>query len=1038
MSTAPARIYIVEDEALIALELEDRLKQLGYDVCGSARRGETAQKEIPETEPDLVLMDIQLAGEMNGIEVAGAVRDRSDAAVIYLSAYSDDALVERAVGTDPYGYLLKPFNERELHTTIQAALKKRAQHVAISAANERIWDRSIVAMFRADPAGSFLAANDAAVRLHGYASEEELLRAMREDAREIYVDEQDRRHILDTLDKHGVVRQFETRIHRHRSGEELWVLQDLWLVRDDNDEPLFVEGFVVDISKRKHAEEALRELNATLEQRVAARTQDLADSELRFRTIANSSPALTFITRKADNTVLFINDEVRRRFGKDADKYFIGADVSRFYTDDTVRPAIIRRLENGEQIRNQEISSIGPDGAPYTLLCSYALVTFGDEPCVLSTFLDITEEKATRERTDQFMAAIELLPDGIALFDAGDRLVAMNRSYRDFDKLDQDPIQIGQTFRETLTEVTDLVGVPDGFRDVDAWIAWRMERHRHPIEPFEIRRGPRWVRVAERRLPEHGTVVLVSDITKRIQDEERLRASEERLRQATQLAGLGFWIWDAETDRCTYCSEENARIHGLTVQEYIDNASALDGEFGMVHPDDRETVRDRFRALREGESFDIEYRLLTSTGDVRHVREIAVPVRDAGGKVVRERGSVLDLTDIKRTEERLREAQKMEAVGQLTGGLAHDFNNFIGVVIGNLDLLAETNADDPQATRYIDTAISASQRAADLTKSLLAFSRRQPLHPRLIDLNDRLRGVGPLVQRTLGGTIDLVTRYSADLWLVRIDVAQFDSCIVNLANNAHDAMPDGGSWTIATHNRHFEEADEKPDDDIEPGDYVLVEVSDTGHGIPAELISQVFEPFFTTKGLGHGTGLGLSMVYGFVKQSGGHIRIYSEVDYGTTIRIYLPRAAEPKTVPQATTDLPQALPNGDESILVVEDDDDMRATASAGLRSLGYRVIEASDGDEALDIVERRAAEIDLLFSDVVMPGSLTGYELARRVRDQYPSIRVLLTSGFPGDTLQRKGADLGDIALLGKPYHKEALARKIRQTLDRSAADLG
>jgi PAS domain S-box-containing protein len=392
--------------------------------------------------------------------------------------------------------------------------------------------------------------------------------------------------------------------------------------------------------------------------------------------------------------------------------------------------------------------------------------------------------------------------------------------------------------------------------------------------------------------------------------------------------------------------------------------------------------------------------------------------------------AVRDVTARRDLERQLEQAIKMEAIGKLTGGMAHDFNNYLGVIIGNLDLLKETEQPGSERAALIDAALSGAQRGAELTESLLAFSRRQPLDPRVTDLNQRIERIAVLLSRTLGEDIEFGTALDAALWPAKIDGAQLDSCIVNLANNARDAMPCGGALTIATRNTHLDDDYARINLGAAAGDYVLIEVSDTGEGMTPDVAARVFEPFFTTKGPGHGTGLGLSMVYGFVRQSGGYIKIYSEVGHGTTVRIYLPRAdAEGiQDVRPAPSLTPQH--GGTLTILVVEDNTDMRSTTVAQLFSLGYQVIEAANGDAALDILERQAPRVDLVFSDVVMPGKLDGYALATAVLERWPGTKVLLASGFPGDTLRRNGKDAGRLRLLGKPYRKDELARAILATL--------
>ena len=383
-------------------------------------------------------------------------------------------------------------------------------------------------------------------------------------------------------------------------------------------------------------------------------------------------------------------------------------------------------------------------------------------------------------------------------------------------------------------------------------------------------------------------------------------------------------------------------------------------------------------------------------------------------------------------QKQLHHAQKMEAVGQLTGGLAHDFNNLLTIVVGNLDALEGMLARHPDALACANDALNATLRGAELTKQLLAFSRRQQLQSRVIDLNQLVTGITGLLRRTLGENIEIKSGLSDNLWLAEVDPAQVESALVNLAVNARDAMPGGGQLTIETANKHLDEQYAAENADVGPGDYVMLAVSDSGTGIPAEILGRVFDPFFTTKPVGKGTGLGLSMVYGFAKQSGGHIKIYSEEGHGTAVRLYLPKAKRLADVAEtkAVTDDAQLAGKG-EVVLVVEDNDDVRAIVTRHLGELGYRVLLATNAAEAINVLDG-PEHIDLLFSDVIMPGKLTCEDLLRRARELRPSVAILLTSGFSEAAIHGTLMSGRRDAMLSKPYRKQDLAYKVREVLQR------
>jgi len=393
--------------------------------------------------------------------------------------------------------------------------------------------------------------------------------------------------------------------------------------------------------------------------------------------------------------------------------------------------------------------------------------------------------------------------------------------------------------------------------------------------------------------------------------------------------------------------------------------------------------------------------------------------------------SSIDVTRRAQAEEVAAQAQKMEAIGHLTGGIAHDFNNLLQIIRGNLDLLAPQLAGDAKASDRVVNAIAGTERAAQLTRQLLAFARRQPLEPRVVNLGRMMTEMADLLRRTLGERIEVATVIAEGLWNTLADPAQIENAVLNLAINARDAMPDGGKLTIELANTSLDEAYAAHQADVAAGSYVMLAVTDTGTGMAPAVQARAFEPFFTTKPEGQGTGLGLPQVYGFVRQSGGHIRIYSELGHGTAVKIYLPRAAH--AAEWTGAEPLQPVEGGSETVLVVEDDVDVRAGAVDVLENLGYRVLQAGDADQALELLEQSAA-VDLLFTDVVMPGSIKAAALARRARSRFPRIAVLFTSGYT-ETAAVKNRELdADAQLLSKPYRRDDLARKVRAALAEAA----
>ena len=394
-----------------------------------------------------------------------------------------------------------------------------------------------------------------------------------------------------------------------------------------------------------------------------------------------------------------------------------------------------------------------------------------------------------------------------------------------------------------------------------------------------------------------------------------------------------------------------------------------------------------------------------------------------------------EIVDRMKAEEALRQAQKMEAIGQLTGGVAHDFNNLLQVVLANLDALrrrAPEIADVPLGVdfrRFIEGALRGAERATTLTQRLLAFSRRQPLNPKPTDVNKLVAGMSDLLRRTLGETIAIETATAGGLWRVSVDANQLENALLNLAVNARDAMPGGGKLTLETANTHLDEAYALSHDEVSPGQYVLVAVTDMGAGMTREVLEHVFEPFFTTKEVGHGTGLGLSQVYGFVKQSGGHVKIYSEIDEGTTVKLYLPRLRDAAEADEPLSDTAISKGRRGDVVLLVEDDEDVRAATGEMLRELGYDVVSVRDGSGALRLIDARP-DIRVLFTDVGLPDGMNGRQLAETVRARRPSLPVLFTTGYARNAIVHHGRLDPGIDLLVKPFTYAELAAKLRAIL--------
>jgi PAS domain S-box-containing protein len=536
---------------------------------------------------------------------------------------------------------------------------------------------------------------------------------------------------------------------------------------------------------------------------------------------------------------------------------------------------------------------------------------------------------------------------------------------------------------------------------------------------------------------------LLVDVTERKRTEERLRVAQTAGGVGTFEYVDGFATASVSTEFCRLLGLHPARVLPVrTINSVVRAGDApiipdveqagelLQAEFCIARNDDgvQRWIARRGEIVRDSETSG--YRFIGVIYDVTAAKEAEERLRHLNETL--EARVQEEIAERQQAEDSLRQAQKMEAVGHLTGGIAHDFNNLLTIIIGNIDTVTRRldTGSDPRAKRSLENALKGAERAAALTQRLLAFSRRQPLDPKRTDVGRLLAGMSDLLTRSITETIAIQIHSAADLWSVEVDPHQLENAILNLAVNARDAIGGSGDLTIEAENASIAPGEHGASYAV-PGDYVRITVADTGAGMAPETVEKVFDPFFTTKEVGKGTGLGLSMVYGFVKQSGGHIRIESELGVGTSVHLYLPRvaegAAEAFDEPEAAVELGKR----SETILVVEDDDDVRDYTVEILRELGYRVVEAHDGQTALRLFERADTPIQLLLTDVVMP-AMSGSELAERARALQPALKILFTSGYTRDAIMKDGRLEPGLDLLSKPFTYTSLAAKVRELLNR------
>lgn len=570
------------------------------------------------------------------------------------------------------------------------------------------------------------------------------------------------------------------------------------------------------------------------------------------------------------------------------------------------------------------------------------------------------------------------------------------------------------------TRVCQILGLPENQRKMtlERWVSFvlkedvqtkirALERALHggsPNEPtvFRIVRNDGkvrhirayWTTKPKDGRPSEKIVGIYEDITDAVEAERTKVVAETRLDTAVRIAGIGFYTFSTDTGECSFCSDQHARQLGLTPEEFKEWANRREPSLDHVHEDDRQTILDAIKRINQGQSQTFEYRAFHKNGDLRYIRQIEEPTRDETGRIVAHTGTSLDLTDLRKAEMRLRQSQRIEAIGTLTGGIAHDFNNLLAIILGNLELWLETGKDE-EGGKLVSTAYDAAIRGADLTKSLLSFSRRAPLHPIHLNLNRLCESTLDWTTGVLPANISVDVTLFGDLWGIEVDAVSAENAIINLVLNARDAMPEGGTVRVETANEEIYAGQASYADlDVPPGRYVVLTIADTGHGIEPDKIKHVFEPFFTDKPRGKGSGLGLSMVQGFMEQSGGTIRLSSTPGKGTTFRLYFKAAKAKAPHPVAPPIASHAATGTGTTILVAEDEPDVRAVITKFLESAGYSALSAANGEDALEAFHS-AAIVDLLLSDAVMPGTLQGQSLIKALRSVQPDLPCIILSGY-------------------------------------------
>jgi PAS domain S-box-containing protein len=778
-------------------------------------------------------------------------------------------------------------------------------------------------------------------------------------------------------------------------------------VRDGAGNIIAVQGAMQDVSELTAAQQKADELST----RLAETLENIGDA---FFTL-DRDWQFTYLNGRAESLLERRRDQLIGRKVFDVFPEAIGTESDTQYK---------RAFDTGETVRFEQF---------FPPLQRTFRVNAHPTPDGLAVyFSDISEERRRQNELRLLNAAVARLNDIVVITEAGDlsaphspKIVYVNDAFER---------RTGFTREEAVGQTPRILQGPKTQRSELNRIRSALEA-KLPVSAEVInytKSGQEYwleidiVPIANEGGPVTHFVAIERDITGRRKVEETLRVSETRFRLIARATGNAVWEWDTAGEQ-EWWSDGLAEVFG-----YASDTNKLPDVWrANVHPEDKPRIDEAWGRLLSGQADGMHevYRFRRADGTWATVEDRAFAIHDDEGQALRVLGSMADITDRHQLEEQLRQSQKLEAVGHLTGGVAHDFNNLLMVIIGNSEFIQDALTADHPLRHFVDMIAQAADRATELTSRLLAFSRKQPLQPRVIDLNGVIEGVGAMLHRTLGEDINIAVTPAGNLWRTEVDPGQFETALLNLAVNSRDAMPDGGVLTIETANAVLDDSYVANEPGLMAGPYVLVAISDTGMGIPHDQIGHVFEPFFTTKSVGQGTGLGLSMVYGFVKQTGGHIRIYSEPNEGTTVKLYFPRFSGDQEASDTVT-IKGPEQRGQETILVVEDDKLILQQLTVQLVGLGYKVISASDGPTALAVLLARS-DIDLLFTDIVLPGGMNGRQIADAAKKMQPGLRVLYTSGYTQNAIVHHGRVDAGVELLSKPYRRSDLAAKVRKVLD-------
>jgi two-component system, cell cycle sensor histidine kinase and response regulator CckA len=1011
---SPAAVLHVEDSPTDALLIREEMSHSRQFQLTQVDRLESALRVLSAKNFAVVLLDLGLP-DSQGLETLARVHWAApNVPVVVVTGNDDEEQAIRAVHEGAQDYLVKgQAREHVLARTLRYAIERNVAKQTLREREELFrgaFEHTNVAMVLTDLNNRFLRANTAFAAMFGYSEAEILKLSMADithpdDVAESYA----RRDGLIAGTKQFF---YMEKRYLHKEGHVLWGLTNVALIRNSRGNPQMYVGQVQNITERKQAESEVR------------RTADL------LRAVADGTTDAMFVKDREGKYLLF-NEAAARFVGKPVAEV-LGKDDTALFEPESASVVMARDhwvMTTG--VVETEEETLTAAGVTRTYHATKAPYRDGQGNIIgtLGVSRDITDRKqaenAVRASEARFRAFMDNSPAISWTTDEDGRMPYASQTYIDAVRLPAD--SMGKTLHEIFpAEFADLY-----LKSVREVI--RTGRMLETIEPAIRSDGSMGQFLVYKFLlpgTEHPRLTggIAIDVTEQRRTEQALKSSEHRLQHVlTSSPAILFTlaISDNQVGGINWISDNLTNILGYTPED----ALSRDWWLRNIHPEDRELVVSQTHEELFGQGHTThEYRFRHRDGQYRWTRGEIRSMRNAAGEGVEAVGSWSDITERKHLESQFQQAQKMEAVGQLAGGVAHDFNNLLTIISGYSEIIFDKLGPKDPMRELVRAIGEAGTRAASLTRQLLAFSRKTVLAPQVLDLNEVVRETEKLLRRLIGEDILLTSVLDPNISRVRVDPDQLGQVLMNLAVNARDAMPKGGKLTVETRPAVLDGEFTRLRPEVLSGQYVMLAVSDTGSGMTPEVKTRIFEPFFTTKGVGKGTGLGLAVVMGIVKQSGGHVEVYSEVGIGTIFKIYFPAVDEPISDSHAGDAGSNGL--GTETVLLVEDEEGVRGLAALALQTYGYKVLAASNAREAMREIAKHSGEIHLLVTDVVMPG-MGGPDLAAILQSSFPRLKVLFSSGYTDDAVVRHGLLQEKVAFLQKPYTPASLAKKVRQVLD-------